>query len=76
MNSQNDCIKCDDKSYLECQECVALDDLATETECTVCGSNHRLEDGICLVCDTDISCNKCTEEICIECIGGTLLDSG
>ena len=42
MNDENDCVKCDDKPYTECEVCVGLDALATETECTECAAHHRL----------------------------------
>jgi hypothetical protein len=57
MSSENNCVKCDDKSYLECEICVAIDDLASQTECTQCAQNHRLQNGDCVVCDTATSCN-------------------
>ena len=46
------------------------------TECKKCAIGHRLEDGKCVLCDELLTCNTCTDEVCIDCADGFYLDDG
>jgi hypothetical protein len=78
LNTDGKCIDCDNKDYMECVECKAVDDQGLSTECTKCAVNHRLDpiSTKCELCDSDGKCNSCTADVCTECADGTRLSNG
>ena len=71
LNEQGQCIDCDGKEYVQCEEC------SLDGKCSKCAIGHRLDeiDKVCIPCNDD-SCEACTVTECNTCRDGTRLESG